>query len=187
MAGGFLGDFVKGRLKGERPDELEVGIKLHRAIDVFTDQHPQVKRSHRRFPSHLRRFAPIVTDIVYDHFLAKYWDQFHSTQSLATFSQRAYQSVKTHQTHLPEQAAFVIDRMASVDALASYKNYAFVEAALMRLSKRITRENTLGQSYDFFLTIEAELFSDFELFFPELSTFSQDWIADAAQPNIPLS
>ena len=180
MAGGFLGDFVKGRLNGQRPNELEAGIKLHRAIDVFTDRHVQVKTSHRRFPAHLRRFVPIVTDIVYDHFLAKYWDQFHTAQSLPAFSQKAYQSVKAHQTHLPDQAAFVIERMESVDALAAYKNYAFVESALVRLSQRITRENSLAQSYNFFLTIEKELFVDFGLFFPELVTFSQQWIANAA-------
>lgn len=183
MAGGFLGDFVKGRLSGQRPYALEEGIKLHRAIDVFTDKHPQVKHSHRRFPPHLRRFAPIVTDIVYDHFLAKHWGQFHSAQSLTGFSQIAYQCVKAHQTHLPDDAAFVIERMASVDALAAYKDYAFVEAALLRLSKRITRENTLAQSYDFFLTIEAELLSDFEIFFPELSNFSQDWMSETAGPD----
>ncbi|MDG1205704.1 MAG: ACP phosphodiesterase [Pseudomonadales bacterium] len=183
MAGGFLGDFVKGRLKGQRPDALETGIKLHRAIDVFTDQHQQVKNSHRRFPSHLRRFAPIVTDIVYDHFLAKHWHQFDSTQSLPAFSQSAYDSVKAHQSHLPDQAALVIERMESVDALTSYKNYAFVEAALVRLSQRITRENTLAQSYNFFLRIEDELLMDFELFFPELITFSQRWVVDAAKPS----
>ena len=32
LVGGFLGDFVKGRLKGDRPTAIEQGIKLHLSL-----------------------------------------------------------------------------------------------------------------------------------------------------------
>ena len=39
LVGGFLGDFVKGRLKGDRPTAIEQGIKLHRYIDHHQYKH----------------------------------------------------------------------------------------------------------------------------------------------------
>ena len=55
MVGGFLGDFVKGKLSGKHPHRIELGIRLHRAIDAYTDQHPIVKQSQRRFDPAFRR------------------------------------------------------------------------------------------------------------------------------------
>ena len=44
MAGGYLGDFVKGTLKdADFSPGVTLGIKLHRAIDAFTDSHSTVK------------------------------------------------------------------------------------------------------------------------------------------------
>ena len=76
IVGGFLGDFVKGRLpvednQGRSGDSLNAalaglehgivrGIRLHRAIDGYTDSHTIVKQSQRRFSTPLRRFAPLL-------------------------------------------------------------------------------------------------------------------------------
>ncbi len=37
VAGGLEGDYIKGPLRGALPPDLERGIKLHRAIDAYTD------------------------------------------------------------------------------------------------------------------------------------------------------
>ena len=55
LVGGFLGDFVKGRLKGDRPPAIEQGIKLHRYIDHFTDHHPEALRLRALFPDSTRK------------------------------------------------------------------------------------------------------------------------------------
>ena len=44
IAGGLEGDYLKGPLRGELPPELERGIKLHRAIDAYTDKHDLVRQ-----------------------------------------------------------------------------------------------------------------------------------------------
>ena len=43
LVGGFLGDYIKGRLENRFSPEIERGIRLHRAIDQYTDSHPVVK------------------------------------------------------------------------------------------------------------------------------------------------
>ena len=42
VVGGLEGDYVKGQLRGALPAQLEKGIKLHRAVDDFTDAHPLI-------------------------------------------------------------------------------------------------------------------------------------------------
>ena len=74
LVGNFLGDFIKGRLEqAHLPKEYEVGVSLHRKIDVFTDSHPVVLRSRTRISKLRRRYAGIVIDMAYDHFLALNW------------------------------------------------------------------------------------------------------------------
>ena len=48
MVGNFIADFVKGNAYLEYPQSVRNGIMLHREIDKFTDQHPQVKKSKKR-------------------------------------------------------------------------------------------------------------------------------------------
>ena len=63
MVGNFLGDFVKGSELQYLPAELETGIRLHRSVDVFTDQHPAIIKLKSAFPPSIRRMAGITIDI----------------------------------------------------------------------------------------------------------------------------
>jgi acyl carrier protein phosphodiesterase len=62
MIGGFLGDFVKGPLKGEYPVEIEQGIALHRRIDARSDCHPAMQNLKRSLPKNWTRYAGIRAD-----------------------------------------------------------------------------------------------------------------------------
>src|SRR5436190_1321401 len=45
------------------------GIECHRVIDCFADSHPIFRRSMARIDAPFRRYAGILIDIFYDHFL----------------------------------------------------------------------------------------------------------------------
>ena len=175
MVGGFLGDFVKGPMKGNYAQDLEQGISLHRAIDVFTDQHPIVKQSQRRFEKPYRRFSPIICDIVFDHFLALDWHQY-SNASLVGFSQQAYQMVIERKLEVPGNALKSIERMQSYGALESYQSQAFIDNALRSLSKRFSRKNPLAQGFDQYLIHKQGLHDDFVQFMPEVIGFAACWM-----------
>ncbi len=68
--GGLMGDFLRGPVPEALPPGVRAGVMLHRRIDAYTDAHPVVGRSRRRVRPALRRFAGIVVDMSYDHFLA---------------------------------------------------------------------------------------------------------------------
>ena len=167
MAGGFLGDFVKGRLKGQLPSRLELGIRLHRAIDAYTDNHPLVRQSQQRFDPEFRRFSGIMCDIVYDHLLALHWRRY-ATISLAEFSSIAYQAVLRSRVHAPVQAIDSILRMQSAGALEYYVDEQFIDRSLRNISNRLSRANPLAEAFAQFTQHKQALDDDFCLFLPAL-------------------
>lgn len=175
LVGGFLGDFVKGRLKGERIAAIEDGIKLHRAIDAYTDKHPITLLSRQRFENRFRRFSGIMTDIIFDHFLAVHWKKYHR-EDLQTFSDTTFGVLLGYREHLPDQAVKTCERMRSSNALTNYREPKFIDRSFKYLSGRFRRDNPLTEAYGQFLANKDALDSDFSNFFPELTRFANNWI-----------
>ena len=175
LVGSFLGDYVKGRLKGEYPHAVERGIRLHRAIDAFTDSHPIVKRSHLRFDRAFYRYGGIMTDIIYDYFLARSWQRYHHT-ALHQFSRQTLATLLAYRHTLPGRANRTAVRMYEMNALAGYGSEAYIERSFIYLSNRLTRRNPLDLGFLQFLEHRHALKGDFADFYPELSVFSRDWM-----------
>src|SRR5699024_8931556 len=85
--GGILGDFVRGRPDPTLPAGLRRGIALHRAVDAFTDRHPDVAAARRLFDPPWRRYAGIMLDVWFDHCLARDFGRW-SDWPLEVFSVR---------------------------------------------------------------------------------------------------
>lgn len=77
MVGNFIGDAVKGNLYEQYPVKIKKGILLHRQIDSFTDGHPLVKEAKSFFSDSYGRYAGVVIDLLFDHFLASEWIKYH--------------------------------------------------------------------------------------------------------------
>lgn len=174
MVGGLMGDFVKGRLTGEFPTELERGIRLHRAVDAFCDVHPVVKRSVARFDPPFRRFAPIMVDVIYDHCLARQWHDFND-QDIASFCDDVFDALARHETALPERARQVAQRMTASRSMEYYHRDSFVAGSLENIARRLSRDNPLAQAFDEFDRRRDALNEDFLIFFPELVAFCERW------------
>ena len=121
LAGALLGDFIKGPLKGERSLALEQGILLHRKIDAFTDSHPQLRTAQQLFNPSYRRYAGIMTDVLFDHFLTLHWQQFHH-QPLEQFSEHVF-AVLANCTQMNPAAQGMADKLARYDLLVNYRQW----------------------------------------------------------------
>lgn len=77
MVGNFIGDAVKGNLYNQYPEKIKNGILLHRHIDTYTDQHKIVQEAKSFFKDSYGKYSGVVIDILFDHFLASNWNQFH--------------------------------------------------------------------------------------------------------------
>ena len=174
MVGGFLGDFVKGVLVGKRPRAIEDGIRLHRSIDAFTNTEPIMSTSRRYFDPELRRFVPILIDIIGDHFLAANFEA-HLDQELPSFAQRSYTLLERHREWMPVPAERYRLRMTQRDGLVRNRDCESLRTAFDYLSRRFGRENLASGAMAGLTNHYEELQSDFESYFPRLVEHVQSW------------
>ena len=169
LLGSLLGDFVKGRLDDRFPETVRRGIALHRAIDSYTDAHPLHLQSRNRIAAERRRYAGIIIDVCYDHFLCRHWADY-SNQSLDRFAARVYDVLREHHNDLPDRLRRMAPHMIADDWLGSYAELANVGRALDGISRRMTRSNPLAGAVTELEVNYAALDGDFQRFFPELQT-----------------
>jgi len=143
----LLGDFVKGSDLSYLPVNWQHGIRLHRAIDTFTDNHDLVQGLKVDLGD-MRRYGGIALDILFDHILAKNFAYLPVSDAsevidLPGFSALVYADFK-HQSHLhPDNFRLVSQRMADMDWLTSYQYEDVLERVLQRTSQRISSKPQL--------------------------------------------
>lgn len=184
MVGGLMGDFLKGIDLGSYSDGVREGVRLHQAIDRFTDGHRVFARSRNRLRPPYRRYAGVLVDVFYDHFLAADWPRYAPAAPLEEFSQRAYGVLADYKAVLPPRLGRMLPYMIEEDWLVSYRTVGGIDRTLKRLSRRLTRANPLPEAAGQLSEHYAELQSDFLLFFPDLITFAErSRAAHSAQEN----
>ena len=57
--GNLLGDFARGLDTRSLPEQVREGLEHHRAVDAFTDAHPEVLACKANFSHQRRRFSGI--------------------------------------------------------------------------------------------------------------------------------
>lgn len=167
IVGQLMGDFVKGRLEGRYDDAIREGIALHRRIDAYTDGHAVVRESLARFRPPYRRFAGILTDLFYDHALARRWDEF-SDRPLRAFADDVYAELAAARHRLPERMQRFTDYLRAADLLVSYRELEGIDRALAGIARRMRRANPLADAVTELEREEEGLTADFARFFPDL-------------------
>lgn len=170
LMGSLLGDFVKGQPDERFGAEVIAGIRLHRAIDHFTDHHPQVLASKRLISPLRRRFAGIIVDVVYDYCLCRHWSRFSDVE-LPEFISTTYCALEQYQGYLPERAAIAVQALIAEDWLSCYGTLGGIGHTLNRISRRIKRTNALAGAIEELEVHEAALGEHFLDFFPALVAF----------------
>src|SRR5688572_3169104 len=175
MVGNFIGDFVKGRnLHEQFEPRIVKGIELHRAIDEFTDKHPVVKQSKIRLREKYRHYAPVIVDVFYDHFLAHNWNQYH-TQDLSEYAQRAYLTLRQFDEILPDDVKRMLPYMINGNWLLNYAQIEGIQRALSGMARRTRFDSKMDESVNELRKYYSEFNSEFQLFFPELIKFCEDF------------
>ena len=182
LVGNVLADHVKGTLVGQFDQGIESGIRLHRAIDAFTDAHPLVRASHARLAYEYRRYGGIITDIVFDHFLAINWNHYDN-RPLDSFCRDTTKEIMRYKNVLIVPAKEQIERMIETKSMEHYIDPTFIRNSLIYLSRKLKRKNPLESGYSQFKIFEQALKNDFLFFFPELQNFAHSWIQKNYRPT----
>lgn len=167
IVGSILGDFSRGVDLGALDPGVREAVALHFRVDAFTDAHPVVGESKQRIRPPHRRYAGVLVDMFYDHFLARRWDRY-SAVPLAAFTTTVYEALEQAEAYLPERMTRVCRAMAAGDWLGSYVRLEAIDTALQRMSRRIMRANDLATGVNALIANYDLLEADFHRFFPEL-------------------
>ena len=134
MVGNFIGDYVKGQQYRDYPEAIAQGIILHRKIDDFTDHHPLQREFKNYFRAPYRHYAGIISDVLFDYFLAHNWADFSSI-ALNTFCQSTYRTLESYHKHLPETVQGFLPKMRQAKRLESYAEQEGIASALMLMTR----------------------------------------------------
>ena len=168
MLGGLLGDFVRGRKALKTfPAGISEGIELHRWIDGVTDSDPAVQALRKAFTADYRRWAGIIIDVVFDHELARRWNEF-SELPLSQFDARIRSLLAAHaELLLPGLERF----MDYADRRGLFATYCYEEEMLFSLrgvGRRLSHANPLDQVREIWPTLREPCRQTFAEFFPRL-------------------
>jgi acyl carrier protein phosphodiesterase len=170
--GNFIGDSVKGRDFGEFPEAVQSGIRLHRAIDRYTDSHPVVARSRKRLAGQFRKFAGVVSDVFYDHYLALDWPDY-SNQRLSEFAETTYVRLGAQLPVMPERSRRFYVYMRNTNALERYATIEGIDDVMRRMAKRTRFESRMEDAALELAANHDQYRDEFHEFFPQLIEFAE--------------
>ena len=180
MFGSLVADFhPRGPIDPALPRGVRSGLVLHRAVDVFTDAHPDVRAARALFEPPFRRYAGILIDIWFDHLLARDFDA-HSPWRLADFSRTVQSLLQEREAQLPPHMDAFARYMRRTGLPEAYREAATIERVLHGMAGRLSRENPIARALPELQAREQPLLGHFERFFPQLAAFARDELARLA-------
>jgi len=174
IVGNFIADGVRGKELKELPPIVLQGIKLHRSIDDFTDKNAWVKKSKQRLYSDYGKYAPVVVDIFYDHFLATEWDNYSSEIALKDFAQSSYDLLESYPQYLTDHIKFLLTHMRNQNWLYHYSEIKSLEKTFEGMSRRATFNSRMETACEALLKDYDLYKKEFNAFFPEIIRFVEE-------------
>jgi len=172
LAGNMVSDFIKGKAQYTYPAQIQAGIKLHRSIDAFTDNHPATKAAQEVFRKDYRLYSGPLVDVLYDHFLASDATYF-SAPALEEFSLEVYHLLETQSFYLPQRFLTILPYMKEQNWLFNYRTLAGTERSLKGLVHRAAYLTDYATAYTLFTENYAYLRQCYEVFFKDVKTHAR--------------
>ena len=173
IVGNFMGDYVKGKNYLLFPEQVKKGILIHRDIDSFTDMHEVTRRSKQRLASRYHKYAGIIIDIFYDHFLASLWDSY-STLPLNDFVIRTYDLLKRNYKVLPDSIKRWLPTFLENNWMMAYTTVEGIELVLERMSANTSLPDHSAFAVEVLRNDYSVFMEDFLEFFPTIVEFLEE-------------
>lgn len=171
--GNFIGDFVKGKKVELLPELDKQGVKLHRSIDFFTDQHLLTRKVKRYFSSEFGILSGILVDMYFDYILAKNWEDFNSF-TLEEFSDIQLELLDQRVEDMPDMCAYMYGYFRKDNWLLRYETLEGTLKSLRGMTKQFNLKLDLEKSDTVFLEHEKEITTIFYEFIADIDmTLSQ--------------
>jgi acyl carrier protein phosphodiesterase len=172
--GNFIGDWIKGNKFLNYQGDFRKGILLHREIDGFTDNHPVVDRSVERLRPAYGKHAAVAVDILYDHYLAKNWEDY-SEVPLKKFVKEFHLYVLTHFHMLPQGAGRFAFPFIRNRRLLCYADLHCFEDVLDKMAIYTSMPDKAREAMTIIRFYYSDFEEEFKVFFEDLRGFVGEW------------
>lgn len=177
IVGNFLEDFVRNSERLDYPLEIQKGIVLHRAIDSFTDLHPEIHEAKKIFQPFVRLYSGAFVDVTMDYFLAND-EKCFPRDTLLKHTQKVYEALEKNRIWLPENLKNALPRMKKDNWLLNYKQDWGIEFSLNHVKKKAKYLENDVDVFSIFRNNKDRLREHYEVFFPMLYDFCKNLIAN---------
>ncbi len=168
LTGNMISDFVKGKKQYDYPERIQQGIRLHRAIDAFTDSHPSTRELRECFRPYYRLYSGAFADVVYDFFLANDMDEFNTEADLKSFTIDTYERLDEMKDWLPDDFHRFFQSMKKDNWLFHYRYEWGIRRSFNGIVRRAAYLEESDRAFDIFLDKKDLLRSCYQEFFPAL-------------------
>lgn len=170
MIGNFIADTTRSAEHHRFKPEVVYGIELHHKIDQFTDHHAVTERSKVRLRERHGKYAGVIVDIFYDHFLARHYDHYGEVP-LSDFADRCYRLFERRFDDLTPGTQRMLPYMISGNWLVNYASLEGMRRVFLGMSNRASFENKMASAVEDLQAYYSDLERDFEDFYPQLADY----------------
>ncbi|HMM11295.1 MAG TPA: ACP phosphodiesterase [Bacteroidales bacterium] len=180
LTGNMVADHVRGSQLDLLPEAMRLGVQLHRRIDAFTDSHPVVKHTSLLLIPDFGKYAPVVLDIYFDHFLAIGWAR-HGKGDLTVFAQRVYRTLLFNYHLLPARSRRILPWMIAQNWLAGYANLRDLQRVFYGMNRRASFQSGMDNAVQVLIENYSRVETAFNDFWPELSLDTMTFMSKLAR------
>jgi len=181
LIGNFIADSTRSIEYPKFKPQVVYGIELHHKIDTFTDSHPIVELSKERLRPRHAKYAGVIVDIFYDHYLAKNYAQY-GEYPLEQFAQRCYQLFERRFAELTAGTQRMLPYMKQGNWLVNYGTEEGMRRVFKGMSRRASFDNNMASAVDDLLEFYADFKNEFEEFYPQLEAYIAKEIRELPYP-----
>lgn len=170
LVGNMIADFIKNRDLNTLPKGIQEGVRLHRAIDTFTDTHPVIHHAKKIFSPVVRLYSGAFVDVSFDYFLANDLG-IKSEQEWAEYSQKVYQTLQKYDEFLPDSFKLIFQKMKRDDWLYNYRYDWGIEFSFQNVVNKAKYLEKGIDVFPLFLDNKTQLQQFYNEFFSEIREY----------------
>ena len=167
--GNFIGDHVKGKNYLKYSPMVQKGIILHRKIDTFTDtpNSTDIGLSKDRLRPVYGKYAGVVIDVLYDHFLIYNWERY-SNKEFEKFCNDFYRLLKRRFLSLPLAVQKFVPFLITNKRLQSYGSVEGINKVLNIMATHSGIPDKADEATQLLVGYHQQFNSEFVSFFDRL-------------------
>lgn len=182
LFGNFIADAVKGKDFERFNGNIQIGIKLHRQIDSFTDSHPVFKKTLGRIRENFGKYSGVAVDIYYDHFLAKNWPNYHHLE-LGEFADMVYSILTANYEILPTRTKRLLPFLVTQNWLVGYASLNDLQLVFYGMDRRTGLKSGMSRAVEVLQQNYPGIKTDFEVYYPQLVEFANETLVKLKREN----